>query len=234
VVHWTPPAPLAYPIYGVTNALGRPIGAGDASGSYSFGSTACSTGDHSDPIGAVFVGSHAGVSNTADMISKHVGWGYSGQGTGDQGAFVWFHGGGFRCRANDEGMATADSFPKPQSRYHARLWLSWYPSGRPKTVATPHYEQFRYCSYWTQSPGYPPAYHHTWNHIVLSNEDGPGGDSGFDLARHHLRAGFEAAGHRTENHFEGNTLIHHQDCDGKDNAARSDGYQVTIYENHTH
>jgi hypothetical protein len=232
VTHWTPPEPLAYPIYGVTDTLGRRVGAGDASGWYSYGNSNCS-GEPTDPIGIIFAGTHAGVSNTTSEIAKHAGWTHGGQGDGDQWAQVWFHGGGFRCRAADDGMADRGEVP-PKSRYHARLWLSWYPSGRPKTVATPHYEQFRECSYTTPGPGGIPIPHYQKpNHIVISNLQGPGGDSGYDMARHKLRLAFEAAGHRTETHFEGNTHVHIQHCDGEDNPAWSHGNQVVIYENGT-
>lgn len=200
---------LALATLGTATAAG--IGIGE-SGFYDMSGSDCPSDGHTDPVGALFVGTQAYAANVASQVANHAGW--SDGSSSDH--WLWVHLGNnqYGCRKTNEQRADHGDLP-PSGRYHIRLW--WIPASggdQKKTVGTPHHEDFRWVCF-------PPS------HAVDSNgSDG----SGFDRGRHALKDAFIQGGHGVSSEYWGNTANFHQ-CDG--DWAGSDGWGVRITVNHT-
>lgn len=164
----------------------------------------------SDPVGALFEGSAAGVSNVASQIRRrdHGNWPFE-SGTGTQGMYVHDNDSpGHFCRANEDAPTQGGT-----TKSHIRLWKSNAPNVPIKTAGTPHREDLVSCG-----------------HAVISNQE-TGGESGFDIARRDLRDEFRQAGHVASDVYVGNTQAIQQ-CDGE--YASSNGNRAIITISHVH
>lgn len=195
----------------------------DASGWYSRDKdeTSCG-GGVIDPVGAIFAGTHAGVSNTIASINAH-SWPFGGTGIGDQRLKVFAQSNSFVCRLDSEGAVSYPFGEGGWDRYHVRLWGTWEAGGSPKTAGTPHHERL----YRAFVCGVLPS------HAVLGYGDAPNSPlSGFELGKHRLKDNFADAGHAVGTTYYGNDMAIQQ-CTGH-YAANGDGYVALIYLNHAH
>ncbi len=206
------------------------VGEGPA-GDYDFPSDDC-TGNHTDPVGVLFIGKRAGVTSVQRHIEIHNRW---DAGVGDTGSnhslFVRNDEGGLECKEMDASSANADD---ASDRMHVRLWhIPATESPQVMTVGTPHHEDFvvgNGCNTHAVDP----------NGSVGTNH-GPNA-SGFDWARHELKWYFSLPNswhpshfpqhyggrHHVETEYWGNSANFTQ-CTGK--KAGSDGFGVVIWIN---
>ena len=192
---------------------------GVVSSEYAFGNGDCS-GGASDPIGVLFRGKRAGVSNVARETEAYTGWEWA-ENPNKQGVKV-NTGGEYKCRETDAARASQTDV-LPLNRNHVRFIPATFGTSDLKTVGTPHHEDFVVHN--------PLGGDHcqqefiNGNHAVDSN--GKEG-SGFDVGRQRLKRAFRDYDHKVEPEKWGNTESFEQ-CD--EDFAASDGWGVTIWIN---
>ena len=219
------------------NTIGKPdvqwgwgVGEGPA-GDYDFPSDDC-TGNHTDPVGVLFVGKRAGVTNVQWHIELHNRW---DSGIGDfpnHSLFVRAKNGGLECKEMDTANANADD---ASDRMHVRLWhIPASESPEVMTVGTPHHEDFvvgNGCNKHAVDPN-----------GSVGPEHGPNA-SGFDWARHELQFYFShpnswhpshfpqhyGGSHHVEKEYWGNSASFTQ-CTSA--TAASNGVGAIIWINH--
>ena len=217
-------------------------------GDYDFPSENCE-GNHTDPVGVLFVGKRAGVSNVEEHIEIHNRW-YKDTGVTDpltgnkHSLLVRNDAGELKCKTLTTANASADD---ASDRLHVRLWGipgSKYPEVM--TVGTPHHEDFIPFSCGSSEPPFFEPNHAVDPNGSVGAEHGPNA-SGFDWARHNLKFYFShpdswgppstdpnfpdhyyGGNHKVQDEYWGNSANFSQ-CTGE--KAGSDGWGVVIWIN---
>jgi hypothetical protein len=212
---------------------------GGVAGNYSFGAGECGTNiDKADPVGVIFRGRRAGVSNVQGYLKteNHTDWDWEflDEQFGKQALNVRTGSGTYTCHTTDGSNAEHEI---TSSRYHVRLWnipAPGGPAGEVKTVGTPHHEDFIKHAGWgpistpdhcNSIPFEVGGAKFSGNHAVDEGGVEQNKDSGFDQGRRKLREKFETM-HTTEFEYWGNTNEYEQ-CD--EDKAGSNGTGIIIW-----
>jgi len=210
---------LGITFFGTSNAQAADIPRYVGSGSYDFAGAGCNSNDHTDPVGVLFRGKWAGVTNVVKHIERHTIW----DSDEDSGPWNWGDhylrvlnsSGTYECKENSSQKADAEE--GPWSRNHVRLWFIPATGGTNeiKTVGTPHHDRFTSCG------------HAVDEEIYWDYGDGPHWESGFDSARTLLKKKFTEAGHMVKTDDWGNTAPMVQ-CTGEKAASNGQGVIISV------